>query len=995
MPVFKEQGNGRSLTVSEKDIANLREFKGLSEDTRRSLNSIQDSLEVSKETYEEIAESLEDIRDIWDGSLQELTNLGTVLKDFTGLGSNSLNLQRNSTNLARQLTSEMQKQYAMRSTGEGISQKAVSARIKAVEGLKYSLDTLKQSAKNVAESLNVALNVDELDLNRTLQEIRTGINSTLDPERIRDYRNLRQTVLMIDAATTSVDALNDSTRELVNSVEAANRVIGPTNGRLDTYIRLIRRAGLGGIADQISQTKANATAAFHSEYARTRDPKKAEEAYKNVLGDLTDASGIVRTLTASFSALTVALGYFAAVFANLLKFDEEAVKTKRIIGQWADASALANTSFVTGLEVLKTMRDLGEQFHINPVQVFSPQELGRISQAQKLTGMTSEAAGNLAVQSKIIGLNANTYRDEIAKGANRANALNHSAVNLSSVQNDVLRTSRAIALSYGQNVVSLARAASTAASLGMNLQDVENIAKNLMQFESSIEAEMQAQLLTGMQLNLARARELALNNDLEGVAREISNQGMNAANFSRMNYIQQENMAKALGMSREQMAKMLIMQEINKGLTSEQVAAMTGMSRKSIEAISAQEKWKTAMQQALEIFVPLLEPVLQVVSSIFRLASPILGILSTIAGWISRIANWVSESNMVVRTLSAVVLTALGIAIFRGGVLKSIFSGTLSIVTNIGKSIAGWVSGLGNVGSTFDSRVGRWRNRETGRFTAKPFKFNTKDMLQGSVAMLAMAGALFITAKAAREFENVGWDSLAKAGLTLGALVAAVTVAGKTLTAAGPSIMTGAGYIAGFGLAVGVALIGIAGALRVAAPAFDAIANIVVALGTAIKTAFEGVATLVVAVFGGITNLLSVITFEKAAALTAVGGGFAALALGVGAASLALATFPAAKLARVLSMVPNQTQSRVQNLGESEGISKENISATAQEIVIKQAEVQASSQQISIEQKAADLSRIERKMDELGRVIRESRPDWNWLEFGQETGRQIPWMFAQ
>ena len=572
---------------------------------------------------------------------------------------------------------------------------------------------------------------------------------------------------------------------------------------------------------------------------------------------------------------TIAFLLAGLMWKQLLKFDEEAVKTKRVIGQWADASALANTKFVTGTEVLKTMRDLGEQFYINPVQVFSPEELGRISQAQKLTGMTAQAAGNLAVQSKITGKNADTYRDSIADGAYQARLVNRQALNLSAVQNDVLTTSRAIALSYGKNTEGLARAAGAAAALGTNLQGVEDIAKNLMNFESSIEAEMQAQLLTGMQLNLAKAREYALNNDLEGVAREVGRQGMDAAKFSHMNYIQQENMAKALGMSREQMSKMLIMQEISKGLTAEEIANRTGMKRQDVEALSAQEKWQTMKQRFLESLVPLLEPVLQLTTDILiPVTKFVLGPISWLIGQISRLGGLIKEDNKTLRGIIGLIAIAIPAAVFRLGAFGKMFRGIFVGVGKIGKGIAGWVTNLISARKAaaatdvvFDKSINRWRNIKTGRIAKTPVapqsvglgevqrdyagrtaKQRLRDVRKlertktinpkgaaatskattsmgstvsklgknigkiaiGAAAAVMIAGAVFILAKAAQEFMKVSWGAMAKAGVALLGLVAAVVAVGAIMSSGIGTVMILAGAAAMAIMAGAVGILGLA-----------------------------------------------------------------------------------------------------------------------------------------------------------------------------------------
>jgi hypothetical protein len=96
-----------------------------------------------------------------------------------------------------------------------------------------------------------------------------------------------------------------------------------------------------------------------------------------------------------------------------------------------------------------------------------------------------------------------------------------------------------------------------AQKLGLTLDQVDNIAGKLLDFQSSIEAEMEAELLTGQQINLEKARQFALDNDLAGLAKEIGNNQAVLQAFSTGNRIAQEATAKAMGMSREEMSKMI------------------------------------------------------------------------------------------------------------------------------------------------------------------------------------------------------------------------------------------------------------------------------------------------------------------------------------------------------------------------------------------------------------------------------------------------------
>jgi hypothetical protein len=73
----------------------------------------------------------------------------------------------------------------------------------------------------------------------------------------------------------------------------------------------------------------------------------------------------------------------------------------------------------------------------------------------------------------------------------------------------------------GGNII---RAAIAAKELGMGLSEVGSIANKLLDIESSIAAEMEVSILLGRQINLDKARQLALTNDLDGMMEEITNQ---------------------------------------------------------------------------------------------------------------------------------------------------------------------------------------------------------------------------------------------------------------------------------------------------------------------------------------------------------------------------------------------------------------------------------------------------------------------------------------
>ena len=65
----------------------------------------------------------------------------------------------------------------------------------------------------------------------------------------------------------------------------------------------------------------------------------------------------------------------------------------------------------------------------------------------------------------------------------------------------ISEVSAATTISFGKNPALIADAVASAKALGMELDQVEAIADSLLDFESSIAAEMEAELLTGSEVN--------------------------------------------------------------------------------------------------------------------------------------------------------------------------------------------------------------------------------------------------------------------------------------------------------------------------------------------------------------------------------------------------------------------------------------------------------------------------------------------------------------
>ena len=107
----------------------------------------------------------------------------------------------------------------------------------------------------------------------------------------------------------------------------------------------------------------------------------------------------------------------------------------------------------------------------------------------------------------------------------------------------------------------LNKAVISAKRMGLSLDDVAKISRGLLDFESSIEAEMEAQMLTGMDINFNKARMFAMNKEGAKAAEEVMRQVGGLERFRRMNIFQQEAIAKATGLEVSELLKSNVQRE--------------------------------------------------------------------------------------------------------------------------------------------------------------------------------------------------------------------------------------------------------------------------------------------------------------------------------------------------------------------------------------------------------------------------------------------------
>ena len=261
---------------------------------------------------------------------------------------------------------------------------------------------------------------------------------------------------------------------------------------------------------------------------------------------------------------------FSSMLDFVIGIDDTIIKAGRNLGISGEQARKLNSHFVnvsmnngdifvTSKKLLETQVALGSQLGIN--NQLTDEQLSTTIKLKDIAGLDADIQASIVESSTLTAKSAkDTTKAVLAQvvGLQKATGI---SLNYKQVLKEASSLGGYLGLSFAKYPGQLTKSLVTTKAFGLELKQLDSMASSFLDFESSISSEFEAQLLTGKDINLSKARELFLNNDLASAAQEISTQVGNSADFLSMNRIQAESMAKAFGMSRDQLGDMLKKQE--------------------------------------------------------------------------------------------------------------------------------------------------------------------------------------------------------------------------------------------------------------------------------------------------------------------------------------------------------------------------------------------------------------------------------------------------
>lgn len=285
---------------------------------------------------------------------------------------------------------------------------------------------------------------------------------------------------------------------------------------------------------------------------------------KSLLGSVFDPALAIPIIGGLVKGVVSLFEYIVEVTSETTKFGrqlglstQEARKLNTEFNQYAitQGSVLANTR-----SLYESQIELGAALGVN--NILSKEILDTNIQLKDIAGIEEETRARIAETSVITGTSSRSVLNSVmaqVEGLKQATGI---SFNYKQVLGEASKLGGVLGLSFAKYPAQLAKSLVAIKAMGMDMKQLDSMAESFLDFESSISKEFEAQLLTGRDINLSKARELFLNNDLAGAAAEINNQLGGAAEFTKMNRIQQESFAQSMGMTRDQMADVLKQQQL-------------------------------------------------------------------------------------------------------------------------------------------------------------------------------------------------------------------------------------------------------------------------------------------------------------------------------------------------------------------------------------------------------------------------------------------------
>lgn len=473
---------------------------------------------------------------------------------------------------------------------------------------------------------------------------------------------------------TALTAAGTAQKEINDLIEKLNQELDEETAELEKQLKLVQKRekaeenlqktikgytsvvkGMSKIPFLGSLVDASAVQEKMNKYAKDyqeRTGKTAGHWATLRVGIVETFNSIGTALLNPLTYLSTAVGLIKSIIKMVLEWEQTTFDIAKNIGVAVSQAERFRSAFagitgagLTSKQVAESYAKITDQLgFLGPA---NNEFAGTAAKIEKRIGGSADAMAGLATAGAMAGMNLNKAYATAIGYAKVSGARNKLALTERQIIGEIAKTSSAVLVNFKGNLPALAEAVVRAKKLGTTLDQIAKQGDALLDFENSIAAQFEAEVLTGREINLNKARELALLGKTAELGEELTRQGVTLEEFSAMDQYSKEATAKLAGLTTEEMSKQLVMQRqaeqlgaqqgqtlqnrynqmLKEGKTRDQIARTIGKSEEAeLNRVSTAERLEAIMFRLKETLASMV-------------AGPVLGLVNQMVTWLSSAVN--------------------------------------------------------------------------------------------------------------------------------------------------------------------------------------------------------------------------------------------------------------------------------------------------------------------------------------------------------------------
>lgn len=300
--------------------------------------------------------------------------------------------------------------------------------------------------------------------------------------------------------------------------------------------------------------------------------------WKSLGSSIAEAFSAISKATVIIAAIDVAFKIFNFIKDSMFAADKQITNIARNMGitkkeaegirnalidasqNASDYANIAQGISVTTQKNFETWILINDQ--LGTATTLGQRFLTQMSLVKNEIGLSDQAMEGLTLQSKATGNEVQDILGNITAINNLQRLQGKSMIANNKLAEATLKITGYLRSTFKGNTEELSKAVTQAHLMGTTLEKINDKADSFLNFESSISAELEAQLLTGRSINLDAARYFFMTNQTEKAMIEINKQLPTMSEWTKLNRISAEGLAKAFGMSKDELSDTILNKEV-------------------------------------------------------------------------------------------------------------------------------------------------------------------------------------------------------------------------------------------------------------------------------------------------------------------------------------------------------------------------------------------------------------------------------------------------